>query len=44
MEAVPDPRLAVAWCMYFNWAGFHQVPDERIVSEMRKVFKTYVTG
>lgn len=39
-----DPSLAVAWCMYFNWAGWHNVPDERILSEMRKVFKQYVTG
>ena len=32
------PEQLVAWCMYLNWAGFHNVPDERIISEMRKVF------
>lgn len=37
-----DPAQAVAWAMYFNWAGWHTVSDERIVSEMRKVFKEYV--
>ena len=37
-----DPAQVVAWCMYFNWAGWHTVSDEHIVLEMRKVFKEYV--
>jgi hypothetical protein len=36
------PDQLVAWCMYFNWAGFHKVPDERIISEMRKVFNNVI--
>ena len=35
---------AIAWVMYFNWAGFHMVSDDRIVAEMRKVFNLYVAS
>ncbi len=36
--------VAHAYCMFFNWTGHRITPDERIVHEMRKVFREYVTS
>ena len=41
---IPDLSTAVAYCIYLNWNGHRCTPDERIVSEMRKVFKEHVNS
>jgi hypothetical protein len=37
--ALEGANYYVVWCMFINWSGFHTIPDEKIVVEMRKVFK-----
>lgn len=41
---VPDLSTAMAYCIYLNWNGHRCTPDERIVAEMRKVFKEHVNS
>ena len=43
-ESFTDYHLGMAWCMYLNWNGHRCTPDSRVVEEMRKVFKEYVSG
>ena len=44
IEKNVDYSTAVALCMFFNWNGHRCTPDERIIEEMRKVFKEYVAS
>lgn len=44
IERDVDYSMAVALCMFFNWSGHRCTPDERVIGEMRKVFKEYGTS
>lgn len=38
--AVPSPD-AFAWCVYLNWAGFHQTPREELMKEYYYLYERY---
>ena len=35
----PSPENAIAYCMFLHWTGFRALAEERIIAEMKKVFK-----
>jgi hypothetical protein len=35
------PSNAFAWCVYLNWAGFHQTPREELMKEYHYLYERY---